>query len=184
MFGGASNAGTAFGAASGSAFGASGTALGGAVPPAEGTANPPFSAYTEKDQGSSVTNHYQTISAMAPYSKYSFEVCSFSVSCLLLPVANQEIGTSSCRLPTRAKIWYYHRPDGIWIRCIWGVRTTAAKYRGFWCLHNNYPFWSSYKCPHWIRTDPDNWFWHRYIQCIRCFQTSHFYIWLHHHIAA
>ncbi|KKZ68018.1 hypothetical protein EMCG_06360 [[Emmonsia] crescens] len=73
MFGGASSGGTGFGASTGSAFGASGTALGGAVPPAEGTANPPFSAFTEKDPGSSVTNHYQTISAMAPYSKHSFE---------------------------------------------------------------------------------------------------------------
>ncbi|EGE86857.1 nucleoporin SONB [Blastomyces dermatitidis ATCC 18188] len=72
MFGGTATGGTAFGQA-GSAFGASGTALSGAVPPAEGTANPPFSAYTEKDQGSSITSHYQTISAMAPYSKYSFE---------------------------------------------------------------------------------------------------------------
>ncbi|OAX84565.1 hypothetical protein ACJ72_01064 [Emergomyces africanus] len=73
MFGGASTGGTGFGASAGSGFGASGTALGGAVPPAEGTANPPFSAYTEKDQSSNSTNHYQTISAMVPYSKYSFE---------------------------------------------------------------------------------------------------------------
>ncbi|OJD16402.1 hypothetical protein AJ78_03432 [Emergomyces pasteurianus Ep9510] len=73
MFGGASTGGAGFGASAGSGFGASGTALSGGVPPAEGTANPPFSTYTEKDQSTSATNHYQTISAMAPYSKYSFE---------------------------------------------------------------------------------------------------------------
>ncbi|EAS36157.3 nucleoporin SONB [Coccidioides immitis RS] len=68
LFGGGTTGGTGFGG--GSAFG-SGTALAGAIPPASGTANPPFSAYEEKD--SSGTCHYQSISCMQPYLKYSFE---------------------------------------------------------------------------------------------------------------
>ncbi|ODH49361.1 hypothetical protein GX48_04572 [Paracoccidioides brasiliensis] len=73
LFGGNTTGASAFGASAGSAFNANGTALGGALPPPEGTANPPYAPFTEKDQGSNVTNHYQTISAMTPYSKYSFE---------------------------------------------------------------------------------------------------------------
>lgn len=82
LFGGGGS--TGFGSSTGGFGSGSGTALGGALPPAEGTANPPFSPFTEKDPNSSVTNHFQCVSAMGPYSKYSFEVsCLYSV--LLFP---------------------------------------------------------------------------------------------------
>ena len=56
-------------------FGAAqGTALGGNTPECQGTGSTPFSAYTEKEANSSVTNHYQAVSFMQPYQKYSFEV--------------------------------------------------------------------------------------------------------------
>ncbi|KAI1909930.1 hypothetical protein LOZ39_004266 [Ophidiomyces ophidiicola] len=70
IFGGGTSTTTGFGGSAG--FG-SGTALGGAVPPASGTANPPFNAFEEKEPSSSVTCHYQSISCMQPYQKYSFE---------------------------------------------------------------------------------------------------------------
>ncbi|KAL1870974.1 hypothetical protein Plec18167_007281 [Paecilomyces lecythidis] len=57
---------TGFGAAAGSAFQ-------GSIPPCEGTGGTPFNPVTEKDSGSSVTNHYQSITYMQPYSRYSFE---------------------------------------------------------------------------------------------------------------
>lgn len=63
------------GAGGGGAFGGSGTAFGG-VPPCEGSANPPFSAYSEKDTGSSTMNNFQNLCAMQPYQKYSPEVRS------------------------------------------------------------------------------------------------------------
>ena len=84
-FGGATGtggfgAGASTGASTGSGFGggagfggATGTAFNQAVPPSEGTGGTPFSPFTEKDGSSSVTNHYQSISFMQPYSKYSFE---------------------------------------------------------------------------------------------------------------
>ncbi|KAL4808392.1 nuclear protein 96-domain-containing protein [Aspergillus unguis] len=69
-----SGTGTGFGTSGGSGFGsASGTAFQQAVPPSDGTGSTPFSAFTEKDAASSVMNHYQSISFMQPYSKYSFE---------------------------------------------------------------------------------------------------------------
>ncbi|KAI9806069.1 MAG: hypothetical protein M1833_004476 [Piccolia ochrophora] len=59
---------------SGGAFGApASTALGGVVPPSEGTGSTPFQAFQEKDAGSTQTNHFQTISFMQPYQKYSLE---------------------------------------------------------------------------------------------------------------
>lgn len=58
---------TGFGAAAGSAFQ-------GAIPPCEGTGGTPFNPVTEKDTSSNVTNHYQSITYMQPYSRYSFEV--------------------------------------------------------------------------------------------------------------
>ncbi|PYH45274.1 uncharacterized protein BP01DRAFT_365748 [Aspergillus saccharolyticus JOP 1030-1] len=53
--------------------GGSGTAFNQAVPPSDGTGSTPFTPFTEKDAASSVTNHYQSIVFMQPYSKYSFE---------------------------------------------------------------------------------------------------------------
>ncbi|EAU35773.1 hypothetical protein ATEG_03971 [Aspergillus terreus NIH2624] len=62
------------GGGGGTGFGSgTGTAFQQAIPPSDGTASTPFSAFTEKDGASSVTNHYQSISFMQPYSKYSFE---------------------------------------------------------------------------------------------------------------
>ncbi|KAJ5646535.1 hypothetical protein N7490_002907 [Penicillium lividum] len=82
---GTSNTGSGFG--SGTGFGATntaapsggfgstgtGTAFQGALPPCEGTGGTPFNAFTEKDTNTSATNHYQSISFMQPYSKFSFE---------------------------------------------------------------------------------------------------------------
>ncbi|KAL3488767.1 nuclear protein 96-domain-containing protein [Aspergillus germanicus] len=66
--------GTGFGASGGSAFGGgTGTAFQQAVPPSDGTGSTPFSPWTEKDTSSNVVNHYQSVSFMQPYSKYSFE---------------------------------------------------------------------------------------------------------------
>ncbi|KAF7717991.1 Nucleoporin NUP145 [Penicillium ucsense] len=64
---------TGFGAgATSTGFGGTGTAFQGSQA-CEGTGGTPFSAFTEKDQTSSATNHYQSISFMQPYSKFSFE---------------------------------------------------------------------------------------------------------------
>ncbi|KIX09550.1 uncharacterized protein Z518_00630 [Rhinocladiella mackenziei CBS 650.93] len=50
-----------------------GTALSaGAVPPSDGTASVPFAPTVERD-GAGQNNSYQSVSFMAPYSKYSFE---------------------------------------------------------------------------------------------------------------
>jgi nuclear pore complex protein Nup98-Nup96 len=65
-----------FGAGAGTAstgFGAGGTAFQGALPTCEGTSGTPFNPFTEKDTNTSATNHYQSISFMQPYSKWSFE---------------------------------------------------------------------------------------------------------------
>lgn len=70
--GGGFGAGT--GATTGSGFGGgTGTAFQQPIPPSDGTASTPFSPFTEKDNSSNVTNHYQSISFMQPYNKYSFE---------------------------------------------------------------------------------------------------------------
>ncbi|KAL4908180.1 nuclear protein 96-domain-containing protein [Aspergillus multicolor] len=66
-------AGTGFGSSGGSGFGGAGTAFQQGVPPCEGTGSTPFSAYTEKDAASTTMNHYQSVSMMQPYNKYSFE---------------------------------------------------------------------------------------------------------------
>ncbi|KAJ5779339.1 hypothetical protein N7457_007059 [Penicillium paradoxum] len=55
-------------------FGGSGTAFQGALPNCEGTGSTPFNPWTEKDASSAgTTNHYQSISLMQPYNKWSFE---------------------------------------------------------------------------------------------------------------
>ncbi|OJJ49056.1 hypothetical protein ASPZODRAFT_1385725 [Penicilliopsis zonata CBS 506.65] len=85
-FGGSTGSTGAFGAGAGpsTGFGAgtattgfgggAGTALQqGPVPPSDGTGSTPFNPFTEKDGTSTTTNHYQSISFMQPYSKYSFE---------------------------------------------------------------------------------------------------------------
>lgn len=55
-------------------FGASGTAFNqGSLPTCQGTGSTPFTPFTEKDQNSTATNHYQSISFMQPYDKFSFE---------------------------------------------------------------------------------------------------------------
>ena len=40
----------------------------------QGTGSTPFTAHTEKEGTGSMTNHYQSISFMAPYKNFSFEV--------------------------------------------------------------------------------------------------------------
>ncbi|KAJ6161132.1 hypothetical protein N7470_004528 [Penicillium chermesinum] len=54
-------------------FGGSGIALQGALQPCEGTGSTPFSPFTEKDTSSATMNHYQSISFMQPYSRFSPE---------------------------------------------------------------------------------------------------------------
>jgi nuclear pore complex protein Nup98-Nup96 len=69
---------TGFGAgATNTGFGGTGTAFQGAQT-CEGTGGTPFNPFTEKDTNSSVTNHYQSISFMQPYSKFSFEELRFA----------------------------------------------------------------------------------------------------------
>ena len=52
------------------------TALGGNTADCQGTGGTPFQAVIEKDgPGGPTTNHFQTISFMGPYQKYSLEVC-------------------------------------------------------------------------------------------------------------
>ena len=51
------------------------SALGQNVGECQGTGNTPFSAFTEKESATgSMTNHFQSISFMAPYRNFSFEV--------------------------------------------------------------------------------------------------------------
>ncbi|KAF7592863.1 hypothetical protein BBP40_012342 [Aspergillus hancockii] len=62
------------GAAGATGFGSgTGTAFQQAIPPSDGTGSTPFSAFTEKDGNTNMTNHYQSISFMQPYNKYCFE---------------------------------------------------------------------------------------------------------------
>lgn len=57
------------------AFGApASTALGGGNLQSEGTGAVPFQPFVEKDSGTTQTNHFQSISFMQPYQKFSFEV--------------------------------------------------------------------------------------------------------------
>lgn len=57
------------------AFGAgASTALGAGDVQCPGTGNTAFQAWTEKENGSSTTNHFQTISFMQPYMRFSLEV--------------------------------------------------------------------------------------------------------------
>ncbi|EPS33451.1 hypothetical protein PDE_08413 [Penicillium oxalicum 114-2] len=70
-FGSSTTTGFGTGAAT-AGFGGTGTAFQG-TQTCEGTGSTPFSAFTEKDQSSNATNHYQSISFMQPYSKFSFE---------------------------------------------------------------------------------------------------------------
>ena len=47
----------------------------------QGTGSTPFSAYTEKEGTGNTTNHFQSISFMAPYKNFSFEVSIFKLEC-------------------------------------------------------------------------------------------------------
>ena len=65
-----------------SAFGAPiSSALGTNNAECQGTGSTPFSAFTEKEGTGNTTNHFQSISFMAPYKNFSFEVSIFAVSC-------------------------------------------------------------------------------------------------------
>jgi nuclear pore complex protein Nup98-Nup96 len=85
--GGGTTGGSIFGGGSGSsvfgstanqptsAFGAPiSSALGATTAECQGTGSTPFQAHTEKESGSTVTNHFQSISFMQPYKNFSFEV--------------------------------------------------------------------------------------------------------------
>ena len=119
--GGGTGGGSGFGSTGGTGFGgATSTALGGTVPPAEGTANPPFSPFTEKDTGSSVMNHFQSISLMAPYQKYSFEVRQIVYPHFTyFSTSNFVAGTKSCRLRPWAALRKRKRPTrSLWKLCL------------------------------------------------------------------
>ena len=81
LFGGSNTSNTGFGATNNqqtSAFGAPiSSALGNNNAECQGTGSTPFQAFTEKDGTSSMSNHFQSISFMAPYKNFSFEVSSF-----------------------------------------------------------------------------------------------------------
>ncbi|KAI9879573.1 MAG: hypothetical protein M1830_008107 [Pleopsidium flavum] len=49
------------------------TALSSVNPQTDGTGNTPFQATTERESGSTQTNHFQSISFMQPFQKFSFE---------------------------------------------------------------------------------------------------------------
>lgn len=80
---GATNTGTTgfgggggFGAGAGTTttgFGGAGTAFQSTPPTCEGTGGTPFNPFTEKDANSNTMNHFQSISFMQPYNKWSFE---------------------------------------------------------------------------------------------------------------
>ncbi|KAJ5923556.1 hypothetical protein N7454_008801 [Penicillium verhagenii] len=70
-FGGSTNA-TAI--STGFGGGSVGNAGAESMPPhCDGTGGTPFSAFVEKDTNTNATNHYQSVSFMQPYSKFSFE---------------------------------------------------------------------------------------------------------------
>ncbi|KAF3930923.1 hypothetical protein ABW19_dt0207668 [Dactylella cylindrospora] len=73
IFGSSTTANSGFGAAQTNAGGFGATASNDLQPPPQGTANPPFSPFSEKDQASTMTNHFQTIAFQAPYQKWSLE---------------------------------------------------------------------------------------------------------------
>ncbi|KAG8531067.1 uncharacterized protein KY384_004424 [Bacidia gigantensis] len=65
---------TGFGTTNNQSTGAFGSApFGQGNATCEGTGSTPFSAYTEKEGTSNITNHYQSVSFMAPYKNWSFE---------------------------------------------------------------------------------------------------------------
>jgi nuclear pore complex protein Nup98-Nup96 len=83
---GGSGGGGLFGASTGGGFGSTSnqstalfnqpnsTALGGNIGECQGTGSTPFTAFTEKEGTSSIVNHFQSISFMAPYKNFSAEV--------------------------------------------------------------------------------------------------------------
>lgn len=81
LFGGGNSSTTPFGQGSNTNTFGAGTALqNSAVPPSEGTGSTAFAPHIEKDSGAAgaPTNHYQSITFMQPYQKYSFEVSRVS----------------------------------------------------------------------------------------------------------
>jgi len=76
LFGG--NAGGGFGQPSNQTVGAFGgpANIGQNVPECQGTGSTPFQAFSEREGNGSMTNHFQSISTMEPYKKYSYEVSS------------------------------------------------------------------------------------------------------------
>lgn len=72
------NAGGGFGQPSNQTVGAFGgpANIGQNVPESQGTGSTPFQAFSEKEGTGSMTNHFQSISTMEPYKKYSYEVGS------------------------------------------------------------------------------------------------------------
>ncbi|KAI9700010.1 MAG: Nuclear pore complex protein Nup98-Nup96 [Candelina mexicana] len=73
LFGGTNTGAFGTNTTTGGAFGSpASTALGGANPQSDGTGSTPFQAFTEKDVGNQ-TNHFQSITFMQPYQKFSFE---------------------------------------------------------------------------------------------------------------
>lgn len=89
LFGGGSG-GNAFGTSNNqptSVFGAPlSSALGANTAESQGTGSTPFQHYTEKESGTNVANHFQSISFMQPYKNYSFEVHNYCMAYLAQPL--------------------------------------------------------------------------------------------------
>jgi len=94
-----------------SLFGGNGTALGGTVPECPGTGGTAFQAFQEKESNSSLNNHFQTITFMSPYQKYSLEVrlpCTTGNVSLVFMLTFIP-GAQTCGLQPRSQIWQQQR---------------------------------------------------------------------------
>lgn len=100
IFGTAGTTNTGFGTGNQIGFGgAAGTEV-----PVTGTSNPVFAATQEKDPASSSTNHFQTISFMPAYQKFSLEVSLYdnlSRLYIMYRLLIDRTGAKTTRLSTR-----------------------------------------------------------------------------------
>ena len=77
---GSTNNNTGFGSTNNQSTGSFGSPFGQNNAVCEGTGSTPFSAVTEKEGSSNVTNHFQSVSCMPPYKNWSFEVSQSEIS--------------------------------------------------------------------------------------------------------
>jgi len=93
LFGTAPAANTGFGTGNAIGFGSSA----GTDVPVTGTSNPVFSATQEKDPAGSSMNHFQTISMMPAYQKFSLEVGRDNVNCGIFQMLIHNEGIETAR---------------------------------------------------------------------------------------